>query len=191
MTACWSGDLPSVNAAVADGASVNEKGTPLGWGTVLPLAAAAWLQHHDVVLWLLSHGADPNGDKVMYDGACNSTAAILQLLIDAGGDVNREWKGLAPLFPAVWPGSREDNMRVLLAQPSLDFTIEYRGETPEQYARNRSRPELADMMAHEVSGNGMNFKVFEERLLGTDGVCGVAVTDGQTARRATLVRPMF
>ena len=53
-----------------------------------------------MALWLLSHGADPNGDEVMYYDASNSTACILRLLIDAGGDVNRESFRYPPLVSA-------------------------------------------------------------------------------------------
>ena len=49
-TACFHGDLPAANAAVADGASVNEKGRTPGFGTGLPLAAALLNKHHDVVV---------------------------------------------------------------------------------------------------------------------------------------------
>ena len=108
--ACYKGDLPSAKAAVADGASVNEKGRALGWGVDLPLVPAVDQRHHDVVVWLLSHGADPNGEGVMWYGAWYSTAAILQLLIDAGGDVNRASGiyGGPPLFTAVEYNSKDN-----------------------------------------------------------------------------------
>ena len=152
VTACYERDLPSAKAAVADGASVNEEGTARGVGALLPLAAAVFWQHIELVVWLLSLGADPNGDMVMWQGACKSTAGILQLLIDVGGDVNRESGGRPPLFPAVEGFNSEDNVRVLLAQPSLDLTIKSDGKTPEQYARARHRLALADVIAQEVSG---------------------------------------
>ena len=152
-TACDNGDLPSAKAAVADGASVNERGPP-GCYTYLPLAIAVRRQHHDVAAWLLSHGADPNGDSVMLHGARYSTVAILQLLIDAGGDVNRYSGGAPPLYWAV-AGNSEDRVRVLLAQPSLDLTIKWDGKTPERYARAEGAPALATMIAQEVSGKGL------------------------------------
>ena len=156
VAACAVGDLPSAKAAVADGASVNGQGMASGWDPLLPLTAAAALRHrHDVVVWLLSHGADPNGDEVMFCGARLSTAAILQLLIDVGGDVNRDCFGLAPLFTAVNGCDSMDKVRVLLAQPSLDFTITYEDKTPEQWARDNYRPAVADMIAQEVSGKGL------------------------------------
>ena len=150
-TACCHGDLPSAKAAVADGASFSEEGSgPGGWGRLLPLKAAVQYKHYDVVVWLLSMGADPNVGGVMFHGAYSSTAEILQLLIDAGGDVNRE-SGGRPLFSAV-DGGREDNLRLLLAQPSLDvFFVKLGGKPPEEYARDNDKRVLADMIAQEVS----------------------------------------
>ena len=154
VTACFDGDLPSVRAAIADGASVNEAGKARGYNSVwLPLAAAVYYKQHAVVAWLLSNGADPNGACVMYQGASNSSPAILQALIDAGGDVNGDSAGEPPLFAAVY-NKREDNVRLLLSQPSLDWTRAHAGQTPEQYARATGRPVLADMIAEEVSSPG-------------------------------------
>ena len=150
--ACYSGDLPSAKAAVADGASVNEKGmVPAFGGTYLPLAAAVASKQRGVVVWLLSHGADPDGDGVMWYAAITSSADNLQLLLDAGGDVNRKSSGEPPLFAAVrW--NKRDNVRVLLAQPCLDFTTtSYEDKAPEQYAHDNGKPAVADMIAQEVS----------------------------------------
>ena len=190
VTACSRGDLRSAKSAVAEGASVNENGkvAPVGlWDCPLPPLAAVtrYTRHQDVVVWLLSRGADPNGPLVMGNAARQSTAAVLQLLIDAGGDVNRNCSG-APLFCAV-EGNGLDKVRVLLAQPSLDFTIEFYGYTPEQYARDYCKPVMADMIAQEVSDVTLTLS-----LAGADvvSVCG-AVVAAQRARRAALVRPDF
>ena len=155
VTACDRGDLPSAKAVVADGASVREEGTAPGFGTGLPLTAAVYSLHHDVVVWLLSHGADPNEDDVMWYGARCSTTAILQLMIDAGCDVNPKSGGQPPLFSAVRGWYGEGKVRVLLAQPSLDCTAECDGKAPEQWARASQKPGLADMIAQEVSGKGI------------------------------------
>ena len=185
-TACENGDLPSAKAAFADGASVNEKGEVARWyGKVLPLVAAVFDTHHDVVVWLLSHGADPNGDDVMACGTSTSTAAILQLLMDVGGDVNRESGGPPPLFWAVDSDNSNDSVRVLLAQPWLDYAIKFEGKSPEQYARARGKPAVADMIAHEVSGNWKGFLHFA--CADGAGAC----YDWQMARRAALVRPLL
>ena len=100
----------------------------LGWDTDLPLVAAVDWWRHDVVVWLLSHGADPNGYEVMYHSAWNGNAAILQLLIDAGGDVNRKSRGERPLFWAIGGRTGPGNLRLLLSQPSLDLTIKSDGK---------------------------------------------------------------
>ena len=168
MTACYDGDLRSAKAAVADGASVNKEGTPADWVAAPPLAAAVARKHHDVVVWLLSHGADPNGCAVMFNGVHNSTADILQLLIDAGGDVNRNGGDRPPVFWAVYLDS-VDKVRVLLAQPSLDFHNKYGLKTPEEYARANRKPALADMIAQEVSGKGCRL-VMLGLLARADGV---------------------
>ena len=153
VTACENGYLPSAIAAVEEGASVNDKGTNPHGVTRVPLAAAVFRQHHDVVVWLLSLGADANGDDVMCWGAACSTSDILQLLIDAGGDVNRNSGGEPPLFGAVVGsfGDIECKVRVLLAQPCLDVVATRNGVTPEEYARAMGKPVLADMIAQEVS----------------------------------------
>ena len=65
---------------------------------------------------------------VMYCGAYESTAAILQLLIDAGGDVNRKSVGQRPLRPVVLY-NKPHKLSVLLAQPSLDLSIQFEGKT--------------------------------------------------------------
>ena len=150
VTACGKGDFRAAEAAIADGASVNEAGTAPHWGgAVLPLVTALHSQRDDVVVWLLSRGADPNGDRVMCYGVGCGTAASLQLLIDAGGDVNGESGGWPPLFTAVY--GRCEPVRVLLAQPSLDPAIIHLGRTVEQYAGDVGKPALVDMIAQEVS----------------------------------------
>ena len=86
----------------------------------------------------------------MFRGAAFSTPDLLQLLIDAGGSVNGESGREPPLFWTVF-NSREDNGRVLLAQPAFDFYLQYEGRAPEQFARNRGESALADAIVQEVS----------------------------------------
>ena len=164
VTACLMGDLLSAKATVADGASVNEQGMVPRWSsTVQPLTAALSSDYDDVVVWLLSLGADQSDDRVMWFGAYKSTAATLQLLIDAGGDVNRTCHGEPPLIAAVDGNNREDVVRVLLAQPSLDFTIKCNDVTSEQYAHDYGAPAAADMITQEVSAGGSGVLVFGSR----------------------------
>ena len=172
-TACANGNFRSTKAAIAGGASVNEPGEAPDWALLfVPLAAAVYTRHDDLAVWLLSHGADPNGDKVMHYGAGWGTVDILRLLIDAGGDVNRESGGEPPLFSAVMIGS-VNKVRVLLAQPSLDLTITDHDQTPEQCARDQDYLALADIIVQEVSGRQASLWN-REQLLGLTA-CGVAV----------------
>ena len=156
VLACQDGDVAAAKAAVTAGASVNAKGEAR-YGRVLPLDAAIVGKHHDAVVWLLSEGADPNGDRIMSIGAFShaSTARTLQLLIDAGGDVNRESGSprMPPLFNAV-NGYNEETVGVLLDQPRLDLGVTYSGKTAEQYAEEEYKPALAHMIAREVRGGG-------------------------------------
>ena len=152
VTACFDGDIPSAKAAIADGASVNTQGTPEHWAiSILPLEGAVFHRRREVVAWLLANGASANAGNVMYYGACYCASAILQLLVDAGGDVNKRSDGRPPLYWAL-SLNRECSLSVLLSQPSLDVTAAFEGKTPEQYAADRDYIALADMITLEVGG---------------------------------------
>ena len=87
---CRMGDLARVEAAISDGANVNElaarnrTGKDASESEVSPVWVAIKHGHYDVVVWLLSHGADP-GARIY---PCVSTPAIMQLLVDVGADLN-------------------------------------------------------------------------------------------------------
>ena len=58
-----------------------------------------------------------------------------------------------PIFGLLRNGKQADaaeRLALLLAQPSLNLTVEYEGLTPEQYARSVDCPALADAIHHEV-----------------------------------------
>ena len=147
VAACYLDDLPSAQTAVIAGASVNEADSE----EQLPLAAAVYSSHHDVVVWLLSQGADPNGDAVMLWAVFFSAPNTLQVVIDVGGDVNRECRERLPLFASV-DFVRADNARVLLTEPSLDLTATVEAQTADVYARGSGELALADMIGEEVKG---------------------------------------
>ena len=148
VAACASGDLPSALAAVAAGASVNGEGTGRDGDVWLPLESAVIHRHCAVVVWLLSQGAHTSGETtVMFYAAVCSAPDILQLVIDAGGDVSGASGGMPPLYFA----TREDNVRLLLAQPSLDLSVMRHEQTAEQFARDQGRHWVADLMSREVS----------------------------------------
>ena len=149
-TACSAGDVTFVAAAIAAGASVNAKGHAPGRSVdpIVPLQAAVLQQRVDVMVLLLVAGADPNGDGVLYCAGYQPQPGIMQLLLDAGGDVNRETCGVMPLFSVLHYGLL-DTARVVLADPTYDFSIKWRGARPEVCAA--FKPAMAELIASEVS----------------------------------------
>jgi hypothetical protein len=89
----------------------------------------------------------------MWCGAIGDST-ILQLLIEAGGDVNQNRYACPPLFAALvyTPLTQSDveaNVRVLLRHPSLDLTAEFDGKTAEQTALDNHVLWLAYMIVAE------------------------------------------
>ena len=116
-----------------------------------PLSTALYNRRRDVIVWLLSLGADPNADRVMYFAASYGTPECLQLMIDAGGDPSDSNTWGPPLYWAVENGVyKEEKLQVLLAQPALDLTVTYFYMLPETHARTTGKRDLADMIVQEV-----------------------------------------
>ena len=157
VMACLHSDLASAQEAVMDGARVNEEGVGMLNERFTPLRAAVFVGQRNIVKWLLSQGADPNGSGVMHDGVWIEQPPTLQLLIDAGGDVNNTSGLWRPLFQVLESG-QADELALLLAQPSLDFTVVDHGKTPQEYARYKGARAVADMIRDEVSGSRVLYK---------------------------------
>ena len=85
LDAVKAGDLPGAEAAISQGADVNEK-------TVLqtPLVAAVRAANHNMIALLLDKGADPNkgaGSNTPLSMACGqSDPIIVQMLLEKGAD---------------------------------------------------------------------------------------------------------
>ena len=149
VQACHGGRAADVAAALDAGAAVNDVGCDVNGLPWIPLRAAVFSKHADVVALLLSRGGDPNGHKVMYSGVLNGTPDIVQQLLDAGGDVNAESFGVRPLFVAA--ASADDAVvRVLLSHPALELSVTVEGKTAEECARERGRTAVADMIREQV-----------------------------------------
>jgi hypothetical protein len=149
---CWEGDIDDVKAALANGASANLVDVPLGQYT--PLAAAVTRRRLDIVKLLLCHGADPNGVLVMTEGCLCSSYEILQLLIDAGGDVNERNTDTRPallfciLTSCLINGTAK--IKLLLAQPLLDLAKQYNGIGVSKIAKSEGHSVLADIIKREI-----------------------------------------
>ena len=151
VQACWCHDLPSAEAAIAEGADVNALGKSREGIAMIPLLAAVAHQHVPLVTCLLAHGADPNGNSVMYFCTASGMPDLLRLLIAAGGDVNRASSAWPLLFLAVRE-NRLDSVHVLLGQPTLDLAATHNGMSPEQFARDLplDRVAVTSAIEHEV-----------------------------------------
>ena len=136
-----------------DGADVNEPmhAEPGGTG-VLPLAAALCGRSLDFVKLLLRHGADPDGHEVMLGCAWFCPRDVLELMLDAGGDINDLGDGV-PLLCAAIGGGREDNVRLLLAHPLLELDQPLRGSSFEAHAVEKGKPAMAELIRAEVRGS--------------------------------------
>ena len=153
MSACRHGDLDAVKACLASGAQLNTAHAHEHGIVLTPLAIAAAYERKAVVLHLLSIGADPNGRDVMERGVANGTPDILQLLVDAGGDVNRKDGGRPlPIFTAAASNAGDvvGKLRVLLALPAVNLAVTNAGKSPVEHATVRSKPVLAAMIRDVV-----------------------------------------
>jgi hypothetical protein len=114
-----------------------------GGRTALHLAVDR--KRYELCVALLAVGADPNvksntGATSVWVGA-SRTADILQLLIDAGGDVNvHSDRSGTPLISHAISSSYDDEAAVLgviFSCPDLKFDSKYKGKTAEQWATER------------------------------------------------------
>ena len=150
VIACSNEDVEAAEELILGGANPNHAGMVPGWSPdVLPLYAAVYLDHYDLIVMLLAHGADPGLDNAMYARACFAQEPTLELLFDVGGDVNQTYSGRPPLFWAILVGSTE-NVDLILDHQGLDLTTKWEGKTAEQYARSLNKPNIAIQIAKEV-----------------------------------------
>ena len=170
-----------------DGASVNDAGSVRGRDFPKPpLVTAVSNKRYDIVLWLLSHGANTNGVLEMENVLAVVSSDIMQVLIDVGGDVNQHgvWP---PLLKAIVL-SLEAHAWVLLAQRYLDLDGTKRGITADRIARGQDMPALADAIVEEVSGGRreVEFVSFASRCVPSKArtrCCGCA--EGKTSDAGT------
>ena len=157
VTACFHGDVCAALAAIDSGASVNDTGRASVWASVpqmTPLAAAANSGHRSLILHLLTLGADPNGPLVMSNAVSSSTADVLGLLIDAGGDVNGRVRGgrlLHETQPLSFAALRSGRLQLLLDQPCWDMNAEdAAGRTLQAFATATGNHGAAEQIARLV-----------------------------------------
>ncbi|OZC04403.1 ankyrin repeat domain-containing protein [Rubricoccus marinus] len=128
LAAAASGDVATIEAALDAGAPLDASGDETGLYSGSALLTAARAGHEDAVRLLLARGADPNATDAEGFAPLNvATAAISQLLIDAGAEVNvtQDFANRAPL-----PGAAIDDdlerMQLLLdagADPDAQLPV--------------------------------------------------------------------
>ena len=121
------------------------------------LHGATIYKRRELVVALLAAGADANvknldGETSVWVGAYDSTADILQLLINGGGSVNEVTNfGDTPLIALVTHnvGDKAARLQMLFACPELDLDATYHGITAEEWAVDENYLELVVMIVEE------------------------------------------
>ena len=163
---CGQGKTAAAKAAIAAGAVVNAAGKDQHGRVRTPLTAAVEGKNTDLVRHLLASGADPTAGGAIDRGVGVGTPEILQLLLDAGSSVNGDDSAsMPPVFAvSVAVGDVEGKARILLAQPSLDMSVIWAGETPEQCARSHEQPAVAALIRDEVGARERERERERERM---------------------------
>ncbi|KAL3412574.1 ankyrin repeat protein [Aspergillus fumigatus] len=112
------------------GADLNPRRMPRG---LAPLYLEAWLGREDAVRILLEAGADPSiqtetGETILQKAIEGSHTKVVQLLLDAGVDINvREFHhGVNAILTAAYWGA-DDCIRLLQRAGADVFSVDYRG----------------------------------------------------------------
>lgn len=144
------GDVPRIRRILEAGSSRPDVPNHDGY---TPLGLATFFGHTEAVETLLEAGAPV--DQVMASEEANTaldaaTAAnrleVVKLLLEAGADPNvRSRGGVSPLHKAAFNG-RADMARLLLNHGADPRARSDAGKTPEDVARERSHPEVADLL---------------------------------------------
>lgn len=125
----------------------------------VPLSVAVEESQVEAVRCLLNKGADPNvrgghyRGTVLHRAVLHRSLPIVVALIDADADPNRrDANGKTPLHDAIGVGNQE-LVGALLVSPQIDISqrsgktkFSDVGETPMEYARNRKKTRIVEML---------------------------------------------
>jgi ankyrin repeat protein len=120
-----------------------------------------WRKRREVVVALLAAGADANvknkfGETAVSWAAYDSTADILQLLIDVGGSVNKpDVDGRPPLITSVRMNLGDLAARLCVLMPELDLDVTYEGKTAEKWAEEDGCPDSGGDWARASEADAM------------------------------------
>lgn len=124
-----------------------------------PIAVAAEDKKTDSVACLLKHGANPNANgghfrgTILHRAILNKSAEIVKALLAAGADPNRrDASGKTPLHEAIQVGNKAlvlqlvKDVRTDLSIRSGPTKFSEKGETPLEYAQNRKKTGIAELL---------------------------------------------
>jgi ankyrin repeat protein len=155
LAAAKSGERSGVEAAIAQGASVNavdEKGlSPVGLNGMTPLGLAAAYGHRNVAEFLLDRGANLDtkdflGHAPLHMAAEYGSDGVAKLLLDRGADIDaRDVVGATPLMWAALNGHKSV-AALLIARGALVNTQAFSGKTPLHLAATAGQKEVAALL---------------------------------------------
>ena len=145
------GDFTAAQAALSDGANVNDEGLTVHGVSSTPLVAAVRSGHRALTLRLLQLGADVSTAAVLHSAVSFGSFELVQLLFNAGADASVG--GERALCSAVEYRTAAGCklLQLLLAQPSLSLDALTRGL---KRAEDRGVRTAAAMISAEVCHDG-------------------------------------
>ena len=149
--ACTVGELTRVKALVEQQPELINAYAPDGFQ---PLGLAAFFGHADIVEFLLKKGAEVNSPshnamRVMplHSAIANRRAAIVQLLLDHGADVNAtQADDFTPLHEAAQNGMLDVTQWLLDRGADINLRLSSSGKTPLALALEHHHDEVAQLL---------------------------------------------
>jgi ankyrin repeat protein len=127
----------------------------LGYGEWRPLSVSADNGHTEVVKALLESGraqidaATKDGETALYKASLKGHADVIKLLLDAGADSQKGYKGWTSLHAAVDEGHVEAAEVLLDYGASLDAKLPSSGETPLDIAQRKINSKMITLLADD------------------------------------------
>jgi ankyrin repeat protein len=159
--ACALGQFDRVKAALQEDPS---RANQLSADGFPPLGLATYFGHHDVVILLLAHHADPSAQSrnqiqvaPLHAAVERQDQTLVEILLSHGADPNvPEFLGGTPLHTAAMSGA--DSIVRMLVLHGADTALQMKdGRTAQELAATAKHPELAEWLAKQSGKKGARF----------------------------------